>query len=271
MQRIDLIALDLDGTLVDLDGNVSPGNRAAVLDAIAAGIRVVLVTGRGADLPARLVRDLGLNVPSICAHGAITKDFLSGRTIGHIPIPLPYAAQLVDYAERRGFDAALYLDERFVRAQGAPMHMDDMRLPHWRTVVSLRDALTVAPTFVRFFGRQAVEEVRSKFAHLPLHFKHEVFGELEECAITSSDATKERALARLCADLQVPPERVLAVGDSRNDVPMLRWAGIGVAMANASPEVRHAVGLVTGSCERDGAAQAIYQYALPGESQALSA
>jgi hydroxymethylpyrimidine pyrophosphatase-like HAD family hydrolase len=75
----------------------------------------------------------------------------------------------------------------------------------------------------------------------------------------------------LCADLQVPPERVLAVGDSRNDVPMLRWAGIGVAMANASPEVRHAVGRVTGSCERDGAAQAIYQYALPGESQALSA
>jgi Cof subfamily protein (haloacid dehalogenase superfamily) len=271
MQPIDLIALDLDGTLVDLDGNVSPGNRAAVVDALKAGIRVVLVTGRGADLPARLVRELGLNVPSICAHGALTKDFLAGRIIGHIPIPLQYAAELIDYAERRGLDVAMYVDERFVRAQGAPLHMDDMRLPHWHTVVSLRDAMTVAPTFLRFFGREAVKEVRSTFAHLPLHFKHEVFGELDECAITSADATKERALARLCADLQVPPERVLAVGDSPNDVPMLRWAGVGVAMGNASPQVRRIVGRVTGDCERDGAAQAIYEYALGGESQALSA
>jgi 5-amino-6-(5-phospho-D-ribitylamino)uracil phosphatase len=270
MQTIDLIALDLDGTLVDLDGNVSPGNRAAVLAALQAGVRVALVTGRGADLPARLVRELKLNVPSICAHGALTKDFLAGRTIGHIPIPLQYAVELIDYAESRGLDAAMYVDERFVRAQGAPVHMDDMRLPHWHTVVSLRDALTVAPTFIRFFGRRAVEEVRTAFAHLPLHFKHEVFGELEECAITSSQATKENALAQLCASLQIPRERVLAVGDSRNDVPMLQWAGIGVAMGNAAPEVRQAVGRVTGECENDGAAQAIYEYALD-ETQALSA
>jgi hydroxymethylpyrimidine pyrophosphatase-like HAD family hydrolase len=218
-----------------------------------------------------LVRELGLNVPSICAHGALTKDFLAGRTLGHIPIPLQYAAQLIDYAERNGLDAALYSDERFVRAQGAQVHMDDMRLPHWHTVVSLRDALTVAPTFIRFFGGDAVADVRSKFSHLPLHFKHEVFGDLEECAITSSDATKERALERLCADLQIPRERVLAIGDSRNDVPMLRWAGIGVAMGNASLEVREAVGRVTADCERDGAAQAMYDYALDGEMQALSA
>ena len=201
MHTIDLIALDLDGTLVDLDGNVSPANRRAVRDALDAGIRVVLVTGRGADLPARLVRELRLNVPSICAHGALTKDFLSGRTIGHIPVPLEHAVVLIEYAERRGLDAAVYLEERFVRAIGAPLRMDDMRLPHWHSVVSVREALTAAPTFLRFFGREAVEEIQSTFGHLPLHFKHEVFGDLEECAVTSAQATKERALARLCADL----------------------------------------------------------------------
>ncbi len=202
MYSIDLIALDLDGTLVDYDGNVSPENRRAVLDAVNAGIRVALVTGRGADLPARLVRELRLNVPSICAHGALTKDFLSGRTIGHIPVPLQYAVALLEYAERRGFDAAVYSEERFLRAHGAPLHMDDMRLPHWHAVTSLREAVATPPTFLRFFGREAVAEICSTFAHLPLHFKHEVFGDLEECAVTSADATKEIALARLCADLR---------------------------------------------------------------------
>jgi hypothetical protein len=271
MHTIDLIALDLDGTLVDLEGNISAANRAAVLAALNAGIRVALVTGRGADLPARLVRDMRLNVPSICAHGALTKDFLAGRTLGHIPVPLAQARAMIEYAENRGLNAALYLDERFVRVQGAPVHMDDMLLPHWRTVVSLREALTAAPTFLRFFGREAVEEIRSAFGHLPLHFKHESFGEFEECAVTSSQATKERALARLCEDLQIPAERVLAIGDSRNDVPMMQWAGIGVAMANASTEVRDAVGRVTDTCERDGAAQAIRHYALGDGSHALSA
>lgn len=271
MYSIDLIALDLDGTLVDYDGNVSPVNQRAVRDAVNAGIRVALVTGRGADLPARLVRELRLNVPSICAHGALTKDFLSGRTIGHIPVPLQHAVTLLAYAERRGFDAAVYSEERFLRAHGAPLHMDDMRLPHWHAVTSLREAVSTPPTFLRFFGSEAVAEIRSTFAHLPLHFKHEVFGDLEECAVTSAEATKEIALARLCADLQIAPERVLAIGDSRNDVPMLRWAGIGVAMGNASPEIQREVGLVTGDCRDDGAAEAIRRYALRDVPDALSA
>ncbi|MGA8534604.1 MAG: HAD hydrolase family protein, partial [Candidatus Tumulicola sp.] len=87
-------------------------------------------------------------------------------------------------------------------------------------------------------------------------------GEFEECAVTSLDATKENALARLCADLKIQPARVLAIGDSRNDVPMLRWAGIGVAMGNAPLEVRQAVGRVTAPCDRDGVARAIERYAL---------
>ena len=78
--------------------------------------------------------------------------------------------------------------------------------------------------------------------------------------MTSPEATKENALARLCADLQIPAERVLAIGDSRNDVPMLQWAGVGVAMGNAPPEVRRAVGRVTASCDRDGVARAIERY-----------
>lgn len=257
---IDLIALDLDGTLLDERDGISPGNRRAIRNALDAGVRVVLVTGRGADAAARVVSELDLDLPAICAHGALTKDFLSGRTLGHIPIPLALALPMVRYAENHHLDVAVYLEERFLRLEGTTLHMEDMRGPHWREVRSLSDAVTFAPTFVRFLGRQTAERMRAAFAHLPLHFKHEVWGDFEECAVTSPEATKETALARLCGDFEIPAARVMAIGDSHNDVPMMRWAGIGVAMGNAAAAVRDAVGRVTAACDRDGVARAIERY-----------
>ena len=262
--RVDLIALDLDGTLLGENDRISDANRRAVRAALNAGVRVVLVTGRGADVPERLVHELELNLPAICAHGALTKDFLSGRTLGHIPIPLAHARPLIAYADAHHLDVAVYHEERFLRLEGTTVHMEDMLGPHWRVVRSLTEAVTFAPTFLRFMGRAAVERARA-FAGLPLHFKYEFWGDFEECAVTSPEATKEHALARLCADLEIPPERVLAIGDSRNDVPMMRWAGIGVAMGNAPPVVRDAVGRVTDTCARDGVARALERY-LGGEA-----
>lgn len=258
--RVDVLALDLDGTLLREGDDISPGNRRAVRAALDAGVRVVLVTGRGADVPARLVRELELNVPAICAHGALTRDFACGRTLGHIPVPLAQALPMLRYADEHRLDVAAYCEDRFVRLEGSTVHMDDMRKPHWIEVRSLSQAVRFAPTFVRFMGQRTVERMHDAFAHLPLHFKHEVWGDFQECAVTSPQATKENALARLCADLNIPAGRVMAIGDSRNDVPMLRWAGIGVAMGNAPPEVREAVGRVTADCADDGVARAIERY-----------
>jgi Cof subfamily protein (haloacid dehalogenase superfamily) len=262
LPTIDLIALDLDGTLLDLNDGISPANRRAIASAIAQGVRVVLVTGRGTDAAARIVRELNLNLPAICAHGALTKDFLSGRTLGHIPVPLVHAVPMIHYAERNGLNVVVYVEEKFHRLAGERLYMDDMRGPHWREVRSLIDVLSEAPTFLRFLGRESVNAMREAFSDLPLHFKYEVFGDFEECAVTSLGATKKHALERLCADLRIPSGAVLAIGDSRNDVPMLRWAGIGVAMANALPDVRQAVGRVTAACTDDGVARAIERYVL---------
>src|ERR1700730_7544480 len=97
---IDLIALDLDGTLLAPDESISPRNRKAIAAALAAGIRVVLVTGRGVDTPIRVSKDLGLNLPVICCHGALTKDFGANKTLLHIPVPLAHAKAMVQFAER---------------------------------------------------------------------------------------------------------------------------------------------------------------------------
>jgi len=109
--------------------------------------------------------------------------------------------------------------------------------------------------------------VREKFGEMPLAFKHESWGTFEELAITSREATKQHALAELCRTYAIPAERVMAVGDSRNDVPMMQWAGLGVAMGNALPEVRDAVATHTASNDDDGVAEAIERYVLSGDAR----
>jgi Cof subfamily protein (haloacid dehalogenase superfamily) len=268
--RFDLIALDLDGTLLDSQERVSPRNRRAIESSLEAGIRIVLVTGRGVDMPIRISAELGLNLPVICCHGALTKDFGANRTLGHIPVPLQYAKPMVEFAEREGLSIAIYAEESFYRLAGSKLHMDDMRGPAWREVSSFGDVLHTAPTFIRFLGQESVAAMEREFRDFPLHFKYETWLDFVECAVTSREATKQHALARLCADFQIPAERVLAIGDSRNDVPMLRWAGAGVAMANALPEVREAVRYVTAANDRDGVALAIERFALKSDPQKRS-
>jgi Cof subfamily protein (haloacid dehalogenase superfamily) len=257
---IDLIALDLDGTLLAPDETISVRNRTAIKDALTTGIRVVLVTGRGVDVPIRVSKELGLNLPVICCHGALTKDFGANKTLESIPVPLKYAKQMVEFGEREGLAVAIYVEEAFYRLQGSEIFMDDMRGPGWYEAPSLSEILTQAPTFIRFMGEESVRRMQREFGDLPLSFRYETWLDFVECAVLNRDASKKNALAKLCADFGISAERVLAIGDSRNDIPMMRWAGIGVAMGNALPEVRQSVPYVTASNDQDGVARAIERF-----------
>ncbi len=274
LPAIGLIALDLDGTLLGPGDDVSPANVQAVRAARDLGVRVVVVTGRGAaDLPAAAIAELDLDLPVICAHGAVTKDLRSGATLHHLPVPADHALAMIRHAERHRYNAAVYCGDRFWCFEGNPEALDGVRSPHWRRLPSLVEMLKDdAPTFLRFFGRETADAMDAAFSDRPLHFKHEVWESFEECAVTDAGATKELALERICAELRIPARCVLAIGDSRNDVPMLAWAGIGVAMGNALPEVRRRVDRVTARCDEDGVARAIERYVLePFENRERSA
>jgi hydroxymethylpyrimidine pyrophosphatase-like HAD family hydrolase len=196
----------------------------------------------------------------ICCHGALTKDFGANRTLVHLPLALQYAKPMVEYAETHGLSLAIYSEETFYRLEGSRVFMDDMTGPSWREAKTFADVLHEAPTFVRFLGAESVRAMAREFGDWPLNFRYETWGDFYECAVLNREASKKTALARLCADFQIVPERVLAIGDSRNDVPMLRWAGVGVAMGNALPEVKESVRYVTASNTDDGVARAIERF-----------
>jgi HAD superfamily hydrolase (TIGR01484 family) len=265
---IDLIALDLDGTLLHPDESISPANRVAISRALRAGIRVALVTGRGLDTALYVSKELGLNLPVICCHGALTKDFGANKTLAHMPVPLEYAKPMLEFAERNGTHVAVYSGEMFYRVTGMHTYMQDMAGPGWREVDSILEALVPgAPTFIRFLGAPAVEAMKREFGDLPLSFRYETWHDFIECAVLNVNASKKNALMRLCADFQVSAERVLAIGDSRNDVPMMQWSGVGVAMANALPEVKQAVRYTTADNLSDGVALAIERFAFAAEKK----
>src|SRR5471032_440050 len=179
---IELIALDLDGTLLSPDETVSARNRSAIAAALADGIRVVLVTGRGVDTPIRISRELGLNLPVICCHGALTKDFGTNKTLVHIPVPLQYARPMIEFAERTGLALAVYVDEYFWRLEGSHIYMQDMTGPAWREARSFEEVLTAAPTFIRFLGSESVEAMKREFGDYPLSFRYENWQDFVECA-----------------------------------------------------------------------------------------
>jgi len=257
---IELIALDLDGTLLASDESISVANRRAIRRVLERGIRVVLVTGRGVDMPMLVSKELNLNLPVICCHGALVKDFGADHTLVHTPVPLEYALPMIRFAEREELSIGVYHEERFLRLEGSQLYMNDMLGHTWRVEPRISDILTAAPTFIRFLGRHAVDAMTREFSDMPLNFRYETWFDFIECAVLHPDAGKQPALERLCREYEILPERVLAIGDSRNDIPMLQWAGIGVAMGNALPEVRAVIGEVTGTNDEDGVAQAIDRF-----------
>ena len=169
---------------------------------------------------------------------------------------------MVEYAERTNLSIAVYSEESFWRLRGSTVLMDDMRGPGWNETADFSEILRTAPTFIRFLGADAVAAMEREFGDWPLGFRYETWGAFRECAVLNREASKRNALARLCADFQFAREAVLAIGDSRNDLPMLRWAGVGVAMGNAAPEVKEAVRYVTASNAEDGVARALEHFVL---------
>ncbi|TAM75976.1 HAD family phosphatase [bacterium] len=262
---IDLVALDLDGTLLSSNEQISARNQRAIAALLATGIRVVIVTGRGVDTPVRIARELELSrFPIICCHGALTRDLATGKTLGHIPVPLVFAKPIIEFAERERLPIAVYSEDHFWRLEGQQALMSDMNGPAWRETPSFTALLGSPPTFIRFLGAEGADAVRERFGDLPLNFRTERWFEFVECVILDRRAGKREALADLCRTYGISHERVMAIGDSRNDVPMLQWAGIGVVMGNALPEVRAMVALETATNDDDGVAEAIERYVLGG-------
>jgi Cof subfamily protein (haloacid dehalogenase superfamily) len=254
--NLRLIATDLDGTLIGRADRISRRSAKVLAQAAAAGIAVVLVTGRPLRWVYPVYEDLDAGYPTICANGAVTYDPTSDTVLESHPLAPDVLA-----------DVCTRLATAVPEIAFAAEVDDGRRMVHEPAYRDLFDADTreaplsevVAQPAVKLLGR-APDRDPDELAALVLtavadriEATHSSFSGLVE--ISAHGVTKASALDALAARLDIPAADVLAFGDMPNDVTMLHWAGTAVVVANAHPAAREAADAVTLSNVDDGVAE----------------
>jgi Cof subfamily protein (haloacid dehalogenase superfamily) len=283
---IRLLALDLDGTLLDPRGQVTERNRRAVAAARERGVRVAVVTGRRFRDARPVALELGLNVPVIAHNGALTKHAATLETVAVFPLPLPAALQAIQIGADAGVGALVSDDyeglgvlvyDRLSRdnpallkyiAWAQHIHGTD-GAQNVREIGSLADYLDHAPVHISFSGQCAAMLELEKSLQLGLDGTAKVFSTIYSKAnftlldVLHPEASKGRGVAAAAGEMGIEQSEVMAVGDNFNDLEMLRYAGTGVVMGNADVALREADGLYTTAAnDEDGVAEAIERFIL---------
>jgi Cof subfamily protein (haloacid dehalogenase superfamily) len=267
MQTPRLVATDVDGTLLDPTDQVSERTRAAVHRVVAAGVPFVLVTGRPPRWIPPIVEQLGHAGPAVCANGAVLYNAATDQvsyTVTLDPMQLRDAAEVIATA-LPGAKLAVELPAASAAMNGADQFLAEPGYTHpWPGADSAdapRDVLLGRPA-IKLLVRQpnassdlmaaAVRELLGATSQARLDVTYSTgYGLIE---LSAPGVTKGTGLARLAGELGVAPADVLALGDMPNDLPMLHWAGHGVAMANAHPAVLEAADEITAGNSEDGLA-----------------
>lgn len=265
---IKLIALDLDGTLLTPDKQLSPRNRAALDAAAAKGIHIVPATGRLYDGMPSFIRELPYVRYIITTNGGQVYDAVEKKDLHEACIPLELALRVYDYLDTLPviydcyLDGAAYMPRDFLLRAEEYLPGDPHNL---QMVRNLRKPVDDFKGFLRSRGRPLqkmqfflkdpsmrpgyIRELEQRFPDLAISFSmpHNV-------EINIRNAVKGEALRFLCAYLGFGPGEAAAFGDGLNDVSMLKAAGVGVAMENAEPEALAAANYRTCSNREDGVA-----------------
>jgi len=240
-----------------------PRTRAAIAAARAAGIHVVLVTGRMFRSVRQYALDAGLDDPVVCYQGAVVAEPVSGRWLRHEPIPLELARETIQVLNEEGFGLNCYVnDELYVAAitPQARRYADFQRL-ELHEVGNLLKWLSEPPTKLVVIDDPHVlddleQRMKTRFdGRLYISKSLPFFLEF-----ASPDVTKASGLEFLSEHLGFSREGTVAFGDGENDIELVDWAGYGVAVENAHDRVKELADFVCPPVDEEGVAHVIEAY-----------
>ncbi|MFI5389565.1 MAG: HAD hydrolase family protein [Candidatus Eremiobacterales bacterium] len=250
-----LIAIDLDGTVLNSMGKISHRTKAAINSVRERGMRVVIVTYRAYRSAKPHAAELGLHVPINGVTGALEKDASDDSVLEEFPLDRVAAREAVDYGLDHGYDICLYIGEHYVAtADIVRKYGGGWEKHQWLTTPDLRKAFEHPTLMVRYFGDNRFEQARLDLRHLDLEEVDDMIDDVFELTFMHKGMSKHFALERFAADLGIAREDVMAIGDGALDAGMVGWAGWGVAMANGAQVTRDVANEVTLSNDDDGVA-----------------
>lgn len=261
-----LLAIDLDGTLLNPQHVVTPRTREMIRKAVEAGLKLVMATGNRLNVLQAACADLPLSGPQIVYNGAIIADIQSGAIVHQQLVPegsiLPALAALHDLGLYRGYHTyeQVYVDENTPNAR-------NWYRPPVPPVIEVEDVASLYPQpCLKLAAVGAPKTLREKRTQLEQLFARQLYvtqTSLDLLELLHPAVSKDNALKTIVAMSGIQPEEVVAFGDNHNDIGMLRFAGLGIAMGHAHNEVKAAADYVTLSNAEDGVAAALADVILP--------
>jgi 5-amino-6-(5-phospho-D-ribitylamino)uracil phosphatase len=263
---IKLVAIDLDGTLLWSNKHISDANAQAIADLTQRGVRVVLASAR----PPRGVRDiyqrLSLDTLQVNYNGALIHDMPNDKHVFHQPMTLELATQIIYFARAMDPDIIVNVE---VLDQWHTDRVDDA-FPTETSKLYPPDHLGPLDSFLNQPVTKlmlAAEPERLAPVHHAIKekFADQIMFAINDdymIQIAHKQVDKANALQFVAEHYNVPQEHVMAIGDASNDLGMVRWAGLGVAMANGGDQLRQAADVIAPANDDDGVAHVLKQYIL---------
>ncbi|HKW24087.1 MAG TPA: HAD family hydrolase [Ktedonobacterales bacterium] len=275
MRRIRLVVTDVDGTLLDPGGCLTPRTREAIQALAASGVALALATGRrwtGASVAASSFDFRG---PMIHMDGAMIRTYPDGEMLHSAPLDRVVAQRAAEVMAGYGVqpiaqysnltDDFLHVSQEAAHPEWTATYLPAFQQQtRYRPVAQLCDIAVDPIRLAAFAPLSILRRVAVDLASHDCGRQLLLLGNygVAELTLFSSAVSKGNALKILAHHLAIPLDETMAIGDGANDISMLRAAGVGVAMGQAPRRVRAIADAVTTSNAEDGLARAIEQYAL---------
>ncbi len=261
-----LFITDLDGTLLPNGTKVSAKNIEAAQKAAAAGVTVAIATGRMYKAALPVAHQLGIEAPIISYNGALIKT-TSGKELYHRYLEPEVVTDLADFFQEHGWYLQTFgTDELFFAEydKNAQEYEQDQQVKGkvvgWDGLKKNNSSVCKA-----FSVTGSGEETHKRMTVLEEHFHGRVSlvqSNPRIIEIVDAKVSKADGIRRLAEHLGISMREVMAIGDGQNDLAMLKAVGQSIAMGNAIAAVKEVCQYSTGSCEKNGWAEAIYKYVL---------
>jgi Cof subfamily protein (haloacid dehalogenase superfamily) len=257
-----LLAIDLDGTLLTPSPHkiITPRTFDVLCQASATGMAIVIATGQMLQVLRAVCGDLPLTAPQIIENGALVVDIRSGTVLHEKLLPAEHILPTLDTLRSFGLFRAYHTYERVYVDYNTPRARNWYR-PPVPPVVEVEDVASLYPQMcIKVAGIGEESTLREKRIELEHIFAGKLYvtqSSFDLVEFLHPEVSKVNALKVIAADLGVAPEEIVAIGDNHNDIGMLRFAGLGVAMGNAHDEVKAAADYVTLSNADEGVAAVI--------------
>lgn len=272
--KYKMVVMDMDYTLLNKNKEVSPGNKEALAEAAKKGVRLVVATGRIYASARFYARLLGIDTPIIASNGAIIKEDRTNRIMFQSILLDEVALEMIRLCKENGLYCHLYSQdtvytEKIINISKKYCEWNEKLCEEDRINIEVVSSLekTVETERGKILKAVVVDNDLEKLAYIREEImktgKVSVSQSLKDNLEVMNKGINKGNAVKILADIYgIKQEEIVAIGDNENDISMIEYAGLGIAMGNAVDELKEKADYVTGNYDEDGVAQALWKFVI---------